>query len=344
MVGDRCTDSVAGRLTSLVISENLSQALHACLSDYTTDRRGDVGSLIRLEAIDATVVVLKRGLLCMRETQDIAARICGLAVEKLDKVRFRAWNCLRVNWGVFGLGANPQTYVEYWLSTRHLTNSSKSLISDISQTSTIEYFLQLLSLCSQTSTQDWIRKPLLEGYVTSAGAGSESLLGASRAAFNLYTESSDLTTLATLCTYLTDLLRDNISNDRLAVPILEFVAFLFEAGVLQRLRDQDFAWKRLFTNVRNAHFKSGNVQKIEAAVKIYAGIMAVPGVKTEVQEKLCSMLLHPYPKIRNAAADAFLIATEDEKLMGVNWSKNPAELKVVVRSFQAAIGDPPTAS
>ena len=147
-----------------------------------------------------------------------------------------------------------------------------------------------------------------------------------------------------LCTYLTDLLQENISNDRLAVPTLEFVAFLFEAGVLQRLRDQDFAWKRLFTNVRKAHFKSGNVQKIVAAVKIYAGMMAVPSVSTEVQEKLYSMLLHPYPKIRNAAADALLIVTEDENLMEVNWSKPPAELKIVIRSFQAAIGVSPTTS
>lgn len=122
MVGDRCICSVAGRLTFLVISDNLSQALHACLNDYTTDRRGDVGSLIRVEAIDATSVILGKGLLCIRERQEMAARICGLAVEKLDKVRFRAWNCLRLNWVVFGLGANPQTYVQYCLFTRHLTN------------------------------------------------------------------------------------------------------------------------------------------------------------------------------------------------------------------------------
>lgn len=105
-----------GRLTILVISENLSQALHACLSDYTTDRRGDVGSLIRLEAIDATAVVLEKGLLCKRESQDMAARICGLAVEKLDRVRFRAWKCLRDNWDVFGLDAKPQTYIQYHFS------------------------------------------------------------------------------------------------------------------------------------------------------------------------------------------------------------------------------------
>ncbi len=102
-----------GRLTFLVISESLSQALHACLNDYTTDRRGDVGSLIRLEAIDATAVVLKKNLVSVSERQVMAARICGLAVEKLDKVRFRAWGCLQANWELFGLGARPQTYVRY---------------------------------------------------------------------------------------------------------------------------------------------------------------------------------------------------------------------------------------
>lgn len=96
-----------------MITGTISQALHACLDDYTTDRRGDVGSLIRLEAIDATAVVLKRRLLSVSERQDMAARICGLAVEKLDKVRFRAWGCLQANWKVFGLGAKPQTYVIY---------------------------------------------------------------------------------------------------------------------------------------------------------------------------------------------------------------------------------------
>ena len=327
-----------------MVSEKIAQALHACLNDYTTDRRGDVGSLIRLEAIDATAVILRKGLLSVRERRGMAARICGLAVEKLDKVRFRAWNCLQANWGVFGLDAKPQTYVKFCLLTRHLVDCSKSLIFDSSQTSTIGYFLQLLTLCSEPLTQDWVRKPLLEGYVTSAGAGSESLLRASRAAFTSYTELLDLAKLATICTDLTDLIRENMSNDRLAVPLLEFVAFLFEADVLQRLRDEDVTWKRLFIEVRKAHFKSSNVQKIEAAVRIYAGMMAVPKVMREVQEKLCSMLLHPYPKIRNAVADALLIVTGDESLMAVNWSKAQGDLKGVVNSFQASIGAEATAS
>ena len=75
-----------------------------------------MGSLIRVEAIDAIAVVLRKGLLSVRERQGMAARICGLAVEKLDKVRFRAWKCLQANWGFFGLDAKPPTCVQHRLS------------------------------------------------------------------------------------------------------------------------------------------------------------------------------------------------------------------------------------
>lgn len=78
--------------------------------------------------------------------------------------------------------------------------------------------------------------------------------------------------------------------------------------------------------------------KIEAAVKIYAGMMSVASVRPEVFEKMSSMLLHPYPKIRNAAADALLVVTGDEGLMGINWSRPQAELKGVVSSFRGRVG------
>lgn len=35
----------------------------------------------------------------------------------------------------------------------------------------------------ELGSHSWIRKPLLEGFITSAGAGSESLVQATRAAF-----------------------------------------------------------------------------------------------------------------------------------------------------------------
>ena len=96
-------------LTVLGMTRNLAKALIVCLDDYTTDQRGDVGSLVRIAAVDAFSTVLKKNLLNLSDRQILAAKVCGLAVEKLDKVRWRAWSCLQSNWHVCAMGYRPST-------------------------------------------------------------------------------------------------------------------------------------------------------------------------------------------------------------------------------------------
>ena len=216
----------------------LNKVLKYCLSDYTTDRRGDVGSMVRVEAIDAVGVALKHNLVDDDEAlQQYMSRICGLACEKLDKVRFRAWTLLENHWGVFEGQSRTLRYVIPKLSKETLTCASHSLFSDVSDTSTEAYFLQLLSLCSFP----WVIKPLLEGFLTSAGAGSESLLRSSRAALIRYTEHLPILSLVGFCRCFTVIIQEHMSNERLLVPALDTLGFLFEAGVMQRLPPGDFS-------------------------------------------------------------------------------------------------------
>ena len=73
--------------------------------------------MVRVEAIDAVGVALKYNLLGDQKTlQELVARICGLAGEKLDKVRFRAWTLLEKHWAVFGGRSRPPTYdkTHFW--------------------------------------------------------------------------------------------------------------------------------------------------------------------------------------------------------------------------------------
>ena len=71
------------------------------LNDYTTDRRGDIGSIIRVEAIQAVNITVgskpmpTSGLPYLRP---MVACVARLAAEKLDKVRFQAWLCLQMVW------------------------------------------------------------------------------------------------------------------------------------------------------------------------------------------------------------------------------------------------------
>jgi hypothetical protein len=58
------------------------------------------------------------------------------------------------------------------------------------------------------------------------------------------------------------------------------------------------------------------VRKLEAAIKVYGGLVQV---YPEALEKLTSMLLHPFPMIRNQVADVLFAARGVGK--GVNWTK-----------------------
>jgi len=80
-------------------SAEISDATARSLKDYTTDQRGDVGSLVRIEGIAVVHAAWKHGLLTESgEHRNVMGLVCGLAVEKLDKVRHRAWLCLQDIW------------------------------------------------------------------------------------------------------------------------------------------------------------------------------------------------------------------------------------------------------
>lgn len=82
------------------MTENIANSLIGFLNDYTTDRRGDIGSLVRLEGIQAAKIVLQRkgSVTNQSHVQDIVGCLCRLAAEKLDKVRLEAWLCLQIFW------------------------------------------------------------------------------------------------------------------------------------------------------------------------------------------------------------------------------------------------------
>lgn len=82
------------------MTESIANSLVGFLNDYTTDRRGDIGSLVRLEGIQAAKIALQRksSITNQSHVQDIVGCLCRLAAEKLDKVRLEAWLCLQAFW------------------------------------------------------------------------------------------------------------------------------------------------------------------------------------------------------------------------------------------------------
>ncbi|KAI1105810.1 tubulin folding cofactor D C terminal-domain-containing protein [Jackrogersella minutella] len=295
------------------------------LDDYTTTARGDIGSHVRLEAIKATSTLwdAKKG-----NEQVISAlfpRILRLAAEKLDRVRTEAQSVLAL-----------LLDSKYAKTFSGLSFSSK------------DYFDFLLRLCDterldpnvvkvwKVSVDDCL-SILLAGLVTSADTGNEDLVIVSRAALADFCEDSR-ENLEQTCAALIRNLKLYQGQDRVVVPTLEVAAYLFHIGLLQRCPEVNL--RQLCVLVQKAAYKTGNVRKLEACIRVYGAIAAVdpagmePVVATkrragviEARKRLGALMMHPWPRARSLVVDELWGLMDDDaemdhtRLLAVDWGK-----------------------
>lgn len=370
-VQDTDVDVRVAILQSLVQSEMLRQNLDKLigliadgLEDYHTNARGDVGSHVRLQAIKATKYLwssLKqsgpRGLGSTQAVYSLLLPILRLAAEKLDRVRVEAQATL-------ALALHPECDI-FLTSTfsNHANMLHRPLTQFTKQTfSSQSYFQSLLDL----PASNWLREPfslatksdpdrcmdgLLAGYVTSADTGNEDLVIASRAALTAYCESSQ-ENLDRICASLLRNIKAHQGLARVVVQTLEIIAFLLFVGIYQRTTTVDM--KSLCLQVQKAAYKSGNIRKLEACVKVYGGIAAMGNdVATlapmanvvleqkrtegiaEARRRMGALMIHPWPRVRSSVIDELwgfvIVGSEAERLKGVDWGvaeKGPVKMLV----------------
>ncbi|PGH14144.1 hypothetical protein AJ79_03262 [Helicocarpus griseus UAMH5409] len=303
--------------------EPIAGHLKTFLNDYTTDRRGDIGSFIRLEAIQAVNVILEskvpRGS-APPYLKDLMGCVVRLAAEKLDKVRFQAWKCLQT----------------FWETSKDLPPLVRNYghFSEVSET---DYFLQLFSLLQV----DWLRHPLSRGMVTSASTGTEGLVRASRFALLQYVNEQNEAQRGNTCVKLIEdwlsVLESDMEDDRYAIPAVEMIAFLLDICFSHSSPDLNINYRKLFITVQKFHFKSANMSRMEAAIKVYALLWRMNVIRSDAMKKLTGMLLHPYPKIRTIAADCLYMETYVEEMKAEDWSSSPKELKGRVDGLRGAL-------
>ena len=230
-VGETFLASQTITLIALEDTINTKYMIERCLDDYTINERGDIGSLVRIEAINTVSKILKQRILSVDDQAFLAAKICGLAVEKLDIVRLRALSCLQ---------QNQQNYKAHELLEMDVESPSHQLFSvirhceldsDAAQHASTSHFRQLLFLGLKTG----IMPPLLLSYVTSAGAGSEKVSQASRSAFTSMMIQSSHTQLRDIFQILLYIMEQNFHNERLISPTLSFLAHILRSGYIELL-------------------------------------------------------------------------------------------------------------
>ncbi|KAK3307569.1 tubulin folding cofactor D C terminal-domain-containing protein [Chaetomium strumarium] len=353
---DKDTDTRACILQSLTGSELLKQNTDVFLElvaegldDYWTNARGDVGSHVRFQAIRATKSLWER--LDEGDTEAkvplvsvLFLRILRLAAEKLDRVRAEAQAALAVV-------LKPSQAAEL----RRSTFSSKS------------YFLFLLDLLQQ----DWLHAAvsdlkadperwmdaLMSGFVSSADTGNEELVIATRAALCEFCERSAANTDA-VCAALARNLKAWQGTDRVLVSTLEVAAFLFHVGIFGRCTGVNY--KNLCLQVQKACYKTGNVRKIEACIRVYGAIAALgrdviptahagdggdPSKRQEGAREACirlgALMFHPWPRVKSMVVDELWGLRHDDPaaqgLKSVDWGRAEKEkIRAVVEALALA--------
>ena len=224
----------------------LSGALIAGLNDYTINERGDVGSLVRLEALNAVELIWSRRQSDCSVFKDkqyklvndaLGTSIVRLSLEKLDKVRSRAGKLLDACHHNHPPGSN--VLIPYFIPSsagRNITPYYKH------EASSYDYFYSALCLLDETSFVE-LRKAILQGYISSAGMGTESILQTSRQALvdfsaNLPIDFDGLKNVFSLglfATLLMEILEDSLTEDRVLIPLLETLGFLLDMQIMQRM-------------------------------------------------------------------------------------------------------------
>jgi len=137
---------------------------------------------------------------------------------------------------------------------------------------------------------------------------------------------------------LMDLLKGSLANDRIVIPLLEIIAFLFDAQIVQRLIGTRFNYRSLLSLTQKAHYKSTNIHKLHIALDVYRGLVEIDSTRKDVLLKVASMLLHPFPKVRSSAAETLWVITADEDLKLHDWSQPPKNLKTAVEALKQRLG------
>jgi hypothetical protein len=247
VLGFRCTSAVAieARTVALralgvlvrtsnqltpAVERQISSALKIALNDYTITERGDVGSLVRLEALETIRSGWVTGTLLTNDVetgQQIHADVLRLSLEKLDKVRSRAATVLGVR-------------------LHKATMYNDTLSQDVSSAA---YFLRALTLLHSTAPVA-IKEAIILGFVSSVGMGSETVLQNARIALIKFVdalsddtqETSERVSLLCFMNCIVDVLRGHLDNDRVLIPVLEAIAFFFDMHVMHRLTPTSFRY------------------------------------------------------------------------------------------------------
>ena len=299
----------------------LARAVSLGLKDYTIDQRGDIGSLLRLSSIDA-VRSFDHSLLDDDQIKDLVKAITRLSAEKLSKVRFAAWDCLR----------------SYWKEHIALPKS-QATFEHLTDISSLEYYYQLTNLFRI----DWLRSDLLLGLVSSIASGSDDVSQTASSALISYLDAlSDVNRiehLKQILDSLVTLLQGLITaEDREVLPPLDTMILILEQFPRETESHLTIHRTRVLGLITDLQTPTADIPRIQSLVRLLSHLSSISQYKTEACDRITRKLLHKWPRVRQAAVDTTLFVDEDAVPMGTDWNEKVEVNKPVVIEIRRKLG------
>lgn len=303
------------QLSKQHVSELFEAFLHA-LSDYKTDRRGDVGSWCRMAAMDGLVsLTLLSTKACHADNIYYDPSISNLIVgallkqlaEKLDNVRQRAGICLHQILSGDCPEINGIQQKKELMDALELREPQAQLLernwSDPALT-----FPMVMKAASITA----FRGDVFAGISISVGGLTESVAKHATAAMLEWTKLGKGTTRVHSFQVLLELMKRHQREGRVILPVLKTLDMLFTHQCLNELMNSksDFA-KKLLSSLRTEEKGCEDVHRLFAIGNVTIGLLSSSPEDKSVEKAalafLCTMLCHPFPRVRSYIAQQFYV-------------------------------------
>lgn len=256
--------------TTIEIKKQSVAVLIACIDDYSTNSKGDIGSLVREAAMRSlTELITTQEYFADSSDCDLfVGQLLKQVTEKIDRVRATAGDCLSKL-----LHSNVPC-----IRSIHGYNQLIEVIPN-SAAETWTHASKIFEICIPLLALKQYRKDLLMGVLTSVSGQTESLIKYSSPQFMKYLStlsvddtSENTMSLTKMLQLLADLIKKHHKVDRLLLPLTDGLTFILESGYLATLfSNNDSPAEQLTTSiktVRQAVVRSKEMRKLTSAIKL----------------------------------------------------------------------------
>ncbi|KAM8785562.1 tubulin-specific chaperone D isoform 2-T2 [Rhynchonycteris naso] len=293
-----------GSPNQVVCRENASQVyctLLDCLSDYTTDSRGDVGAWVREAAMTSLMdltLLLGRDQPELIEAPICQRVMCCLAQQASEKIdHFRAHAAHVFMTLLYSAVPNVPHREEL---EKLFPRSEVVSVNWTAPSQAFPCITQLLGLPTY-------RYHVLLGLTVSVGGLTESTVRYSTQSLFAHMKGiqNDPKALESFSGTLLQVFEDNLLNYRVSVPLLKMLDQMLANGcfdIFTTEEDHPFCVK-LLALCKAEISKSKDVQKLRSSIAVFCGMAQFPGsVRRKVLLQLLLLLCHPFPVIRKTTA------------------------------------------